>query len=105
LKIDENFSFLAFKATSVASRQISSNIGGNGGNGGNGAWQTEIFISLKSSYLFIKGQKNEYQRFFFFFFSFFSSLNQYFPHIPYVASKKYNLSLRKPANWTQDESS
>jgi hypothetical protein len=25
------------------------------------------------------------------FFSFFSSLNQYFPHIPYVASKKMNL--------------
>jgi hypothetical protein len=23
-----------------------------------------------------------------FFFSFFSTLNQYFPHIPYVASKK-----------------
>jgi hypothetical protein len=26
------------------------------------------------------------------FFSFFSSLNQYFPHIPYVASKKLNTS-------------
>jgi hypothetical protein len=31
----QNFSFLAFKASSVASRQISSNTGGNGGNGGN----------------------------------------------------------------------
>jgi hypothetical protein len=33
----QNFSFLAFKVISVASRQISSNNGGNGGNGGNGA--------------------------------------------------------------------
>jgi hypothetical protein len=29
----QNFSFLAFKETFVASRQISSNNGGNGGNG------------------------------------------------------------------------
>jgi hypothetical protein len=52
----QNFSFLAFKVTSVASRQISSNNGGEGGgngdnggnggngdNGGNGACQTKNF--------------------------------------------------------------
>jgi hypothetical protein len=26
--------------------------------------------------------------------SFFSTRNQYFPHIPYVASKKYNFSIK-----------
>jgi hypothetical protein len=45
------FSFLAFKATSVALRQISSN------NGGNGARQAEKNLSLKSGYLFFKGPK------------------------------------------------
>jgi hypothetical protein len=38
-----NFSFLDVKVTSVASRQISSN------NGGNGAWQTDFFIAHKKS--------------------------------------------------------
>jgi hypothetical protein len=55
-------------------------------NDGNGAWQTETILSLKSCFLVIKSPKtwkSAIKKI-----SFFSSLNQYFPHIPYVASKK-----------------
>jgi hypothetical protein len=73
-----NLSFLALKGEAVGVPQISS-------YNGNGARQTDFFLSLKSCYLAIKSPKVKISRFFF---SFFPSLNQYFPHIPYVASKK-----------------
>jgi hypothetical protein len=56
---------------------------------GDGAWQTEFF-SLKSCFLAIKQSWN--MKISNIFFSFFPSRNQYFPHIPYVASKN-RLSL------------
>jgi hypothetical protein len=44
-------------------------------------------FSLKSCFFAIKSPKRDTN------FSFFSTRNQYFPHIPYVASKKEKITL------------
>jgi hypothetical protein len=74
----QNFSFLVLKAEPVGEVKILLTVRDG-----------RIFLLLKSCYLAIKisNQKN----------SFFSSRNQYFPHIPYVASKnrfRSNLGTR-----------
>jgi hypothetical protein len=72
----QTFSFLACKKEAVGVVKKFAN--------GNGAWQTEIFLSLKSRFFALKSTKTWKTATIF---SFIPSLNQYFLHIPYVASK------------------
>jgi hypothetical protein len=76
----QNFTFLALKGKAVSVTQILCTTAVT-------ARDRRIFFLIAQIMLVIhkKSRKMKISDFF----SFFSTLNQYFPHMPYVASKKY----------------